>query len=170
VVLGGSHARGGARPDSDIDLGLLYSEAEPFSLAQLRSVAEAVNDTPSPTVSDFYGWGRWVNGGVWLTVKGQRVDFLHRSIEHVLRTIGEAESGRYEMDFAQHPPFGFFGPTYLGEVAICVPQWEAQPDTVGRLKRRVAVFPERLWSATFGLEAFASKLLTLPRRPLRSTS
>jgi hypothetical protein len=27
VVLGGSHARGCARPGSDVDLGLLYSEA-----------------------------------------------------------------------------------------------------------------------------------------------
>ena len=32
VVLGGSHARGRAQPGSDIDLGLLYSEVDPFSL------------------------------------------------------------------------------------------------------------------------------------------
>ena len=32
VVLGGSYARGRARPGSDIDLGLLYSEADPFAV------------------------------------------------------------------------------------------------------------------------------------------
>src|SRR6476660_8401777 len=32
IVLGGSHARGRAQPGSDIDLGLLYSEADPFAI------------------------------------------------------------------------------------------------------------------------------------------
>lgn len=49
VVLGGSHARGRARPESDIDLGLFYSEAAPFSVEHIRELAGAVNDAP----------GRW---------------------------------------------------------------------------------------------------------------
>src|SRR5262245_23408497 len=146
VVLGGSHARGRAQPGSDIDLGLIYSEAAPFSIERVRELAGAVNDTPGPVVTDFYGWGPWVNGGAWLTVGGQRVDFLYRNLEHVERVITEAEAGRYEVDYAQQPPFGFFGVAYLGEIAEGVPLF----DPAGRLdalKRRVATYPEALRQA-----------------------
>jgi predicted nucleotidyltransferase len=165
VVLGGSHARGRAQPGSDIDLGVLYSEADPFSIQSIRELAEAVNDTPGPVVTDFYQWGPWVNGGAWLTVGGQRVDFLYRSLEHLERVIAEAEAGRYEHHYLQQPPFGFFSPTYLGEVAVCIPlvDPEARLDV---LKQRVADYPEALrravirdylFMAEFGLAAFAPK-------------
>src|SRR5262245_4334402 len=95
VVLGGSHARGRAQPGSDIDLGLLYSEAAPFSIQSIRELAAAVHDrdltaddaAPSgpPVVTDFYGWGPWVNGGAWLTIGGQRVDFIYRNLDQVER-------------------------------------------------------------------------------------
>jgi predicted nucleotidyltransferase len=165
VVLGGSHARGRAQPGSDIDLGLFYSEAAPFSIQSIRELAEAVNDTANPVVTDFYGWGRWVNGGAWLTLGGQRVDFVYRSLEHVERVIAEAEAGGYELDYAQQPPFGFFSATYLGEVAICIPLFDPE-GRVEALKRRVADYPEALrravvqdylWQAEFALAAFAGK-------------
>lgn len=165
VVLGGSYARGRARPGSDIDLGLLYSEAAPFSTLSVRELAEAVNDTPGPVVTDFYEWGPWVNGGAWLTVGGQRVDFIYRSVEHLERVIAEAEAGRYQLDYAQQPPFGFFSATYLGEVAACIPLHDPEGLLDG-LKRRVAQYPEALrsavvrdylWAAEFGLAAFARK-------------
>jgi len=92
VVLGGSHARGRAQPGSDIDLYILYSEAAPFLTLSIRELAEAVNDAHGPVVTDFYGWGPWVNGGAWLTIGGQRVDFLYRSLEHMERVIAEAET------------------------------------------------------------------------------
>jgi predicted nucleotidyltransferase len=165
VVLGGSHARGRAQPGSDVDLYLYYSEADPFSIQSLRELADAVNDTPVPAVTEFYGWGPWVNGGAWLTVGGQRVDFVYRNLEHVQRVIADAEAGRYELHYAQQPPFGFFGPAYLGEVAACVPLF----DPAGRLdalKRRVADYPEALrravvqdylGAADLNLAAFAPK-------------
>lgn len=165
VVLGGSYARGRARPGSDIDLGLLYSEASPFSIHSVRELAEAVNDAEMPVVSGFYEWGRWVNGGSWLTVGGQRVDLIYRSLEHLERVISEAEAGRYELDYAQQPPFGFFSGTYLGEVAVCVPLVDPK-GRIEPLKRRVANYPEALrctvvqdylWAAEFGLAAFARK-------------
>ncbi|HKQ78789.1 MAG TPA: nucleotidyltransferase domain-containing protein [Blastocatellia bacterium] len=165
VVLGGSHARGRAQPGSDIDLGLLYSEASPFSIQSVRELAQAVNDAADPVVTDFYGWGPWVNGGAWLTIGGQRVDFIYRSLEHLERTIAEAEAGRYELDYAQQPPFGFFSATYLGEVAVSVPLFDLEA-RLDALKRRVADYPEALrravvqdylWQAEFGLAAFARK-------------
>jgi predicted nucleotidyltransferase len=127
VVLGGSHARERAQPGSDIDVGLLYSEAAPFAIKSVRELAEEVNDTHGPVITDFYGWGPWVNGGAWLTIRGQRVDFIYRSLEHVERVIARAEAGRYEVHYLQQPPFGFFSGTYLGEIAVCVPLFD--PDS-----------------------------------------
>jgi len=165
VVLGGSYARGRAQPGSDIDLAIFYSEAAPFEIKSIRELAETVNDTPAPVVAGFYEWGPWVNGGAWLTIGGQRLDFLYRSLEHLERVIAESEAGRYEVCYAQQPPFGFFSGTYLGEIAICVPLFdpEARFDV---FKRRVANYPEalrrsvvqdNLWAAEFGLAAFAGK-------------
>jgi len=165
VVLGGSHARGLAQPGSDIDLGIFYSEANPFSIESIQQLASDVNDTVEPVVTGFYEWGPWVNGGAWLTIAGQRVDFLYRSLEHVERVIGDAGAGRYELDYAQQPPFGFFSGTYLGEVAISVPVVDPNA-CVQALKQRVAIYPEALrrsvvqnylWAAEFGLGAFATK-------------
>jgi predicted nucleotidyltransferase len=165
VVLGGSHARGRARPESDIDLYIFYSEASPFSIQSLSELAEVVNDTPGPVVTNFYGWGPWVNGGAWLTIGGQRVDFVYRSLEHLERVIAEAEAGQYELHYAQQPPFGFFSGAYLGEIAICMPLLDPEA-RLEVLKRRVANYPEALrqavvqdylWQAELGLAAFAPK-------------
>lgn len=165
VVLGGSHARGRARPGSDIDLGLLYAEADPFSIGEVRELAAAVDDSGAPVVTDFFGWGRWVNGGAWLTIRGQRVDLLYRSLEHIERVIADAEEGRYEVDYAQQPPFGFFSGTYLGEVAVAVPLHDPAL-RFAALQRRVAAYPEALraaivrdflGAAAFELGAFAPK-------------
>jgi predicted nucleotidyltransferase len=166
VVLGGSHARGRAQPTSDIDLGLLYSDAAPFPIQSVRELAEAVNDTPGPVVTDFYQWGPWVNGGAWLTIGGQRVDFLYRSLEHLDRVIADANAGRYELHYLQQPPFGFFSGTYLAEIAVCVPLFDPE-GRVDALKRRVAVYPEAmrravvqdyLFMAEFTLTGFAPKV------------
>ena len=165
VVLGGSHARGCAQPGSDIDLGIFYSESAPFPVQRIRELAEEVNDAPAPVVTDFYQWGPWVNGGAWLTIDGQRVDFIYRNLEHVERVIADAEAGRYELHYLQQPPFGFFSGTYLGEVAICIPLLDPE-SRLAPLKERVAAYPEALrqsvirdflFMAEFNLTAFAAK-------------
>jgi len=165
VVLGGSHARGRAQPGSDIDLGLLYSEARPFDIAAIRALAARIDDSANPVVTELYEWGPWVNGGAWLTVRSQRVDLLYRGIDHLERVIADAEAGRYEVHHAQQPPYGFFSATYLGELAIAVPLYD-RANCLAPLKRRVERYPDALrtavvqgalWQAEFAL-TIAQKL------------
>ena len=80
IVLGGSYASGSQRPDSDIDIGLYYNEDQLLDIEHIRIIAAQLNNTPDPVVTDIGGWGTWVNGGAWLTIQGQRVDFLYRDI------------------------------------------------------------------------------------------
>ena len=77
VVLGGSYACGLARPGSDIDIGLYYRERSPFSVDEVRSVAETICGAGSnPIVTGTYEWGPWVNGGAWIQTRAGKVDFL----------------------------------------------------------------------------------------------
>jgi predicted nucleotidyltransferase len=165
IALGGSYATGFATDGSDIDLGLLYSDAAPFAIAEIRALAARFNDEPDPVVTNFYEWGRWVNGGAWLTVGGQRVDWLYRSTEHVERVIADAEAGRFEVDSEQMPPFGFFGPTYLGELRACIPLHDPS-GRLEQLRKRVSEYPDalrnavvesQLWAVEFALSSFAAK-------------
>ena len=117
VWLGGSHARGRARPDSDVDLALLYSDRAPLDLDALRALARDGADAP-PEVVEPYAWGPWVNGGAWLVVGGQRVDWIYRRREQLTRVIEDALAGRHELHWGQQPPFGFASETYLGELRV----------------------------------------------------
>jgi hypothetical protein len=143
VGLGGSYASGTALPDSDVDLGLYYRAAAPIEVEAVRRLAAAVNDTPDPTVSDRYGWGRWVNGGAWLTVGGQRIDPLYRNLDQLARVVADSAAGEWESDYYQQYTHGFHSYVYLGELRICRPLWD--PDGVlVALRARVAVYPPAL--------------------------
>lgn len=165
VVLGGSHARGWARAGSDVDLGLFYRDAHPIDVGALRALATRWNDRPDPIVSELHEWGPWVDGGAWLTVRGQRVDLLYRSVDRIEHTRHAASEGRYEIHFAQQPPFGFWSGTLLGECASALPLHDAGSEAA-RLRRLTAAYPEPLREAVvrdalravaFGLDAFARK-------------
>ncbi|HEX4203363.1 MAG TPA: nucleotidyltransferase domain-containing protein [Ktedonobacteraceae bacterium] len=160
IVLGGSYASGSQRPDSDIDIGLYYDENQPLDIEHIRSIASHLNDAPNPTVTDLGGWGTWVNGGAWLTVQGQRVDFLYRNIDFVTSTIDDCNAGNIRSDYWQQPAYGFHSFMYCTETAICRPLYD--PDQViERLKAKVAhysphlkqaIIKNFLWSARFTLD------------------
>jgi hypothetical protein len=168
IVLGGSYAAGAAHAESDLDLGLFYAEARPFDLAAIRAIAGEVSAAGSPTVTDFYGWGRWVNGGAWIHTTAGKVDFLYRNLAQVEQTIADAQQGRVEHDYPQQPAYGFYSVIYLAELEICRPLFDPH-GTIAGLKRQVAVYPPRLkqgvvqgalWSAEFSLvhaRGFAAK-------------
>lgn len=143
VVLGGSCARGLERPDSDLDLGVYYTDALPLDVPALRRVARRFHAGDDPVVTELHAWGPWVNGGAWLTLGAQRVDVLYRSIERVRQTIDEARRGVTRHDFAQQPPYGFFSVIYLGEVACCRPLVDVD-GVVAALKEEVRVYPPAL--------------------------
>jgi len=160
IVLGGSYASGSQRPDSDIDIGLYYDENWPLDIHQIRSIASLLNDVPNPTVTNLGGWGTWVNGGAWLTIGGQRVDFLYRNIDFVSSTIDDCNAGNVRSDYWQQPAYGFHSFMYCTEIAICRPLYD--PDRVIEcLKAKVAhysphlkqaIIKNFLWSARFTLD------------------
>ncbi len=165
IVLGGSHARGYAHAGSDVDLGVLYDEGAPFALAALRAICARLDDSHLPVVAGFGEWGAWVNGGAWLTIRGARFDVLYRSTQQLEHAIADAQAGRWQLDFGQQAPFGFFSATLCGEIACCVPLHDPR-GIVAALKARVPSYPDALraavvrdglWQVEFGLRAFAPK-------------
>jgi hypothetical protein len=160
VVLGGSYARGAHHAHSDLDLGVYYAEAAPFSSADIRRVAQQCCDGDPPIVTDFYEWGPWVNGGAWIHTAVGKVDFLYRSIEHVERTIQEAQQGIVSHDYDQQPPFGFYNIIYLAETHICIPLFDPHA-VLKRLKQTVAVYPPKLQQAIVAMTLWGAEFTFL---------
>lgn len=167
VALGGSLARGTGSPDSDIDLGIYYHDNHPFAIDQLRAIANDLNDTPDPVLVDYGGWGRWVNGGAWLTIDGQRLDFLYRSLDRLQQVIDDCQRGHFETDYPQQPATGFYSYIYLAELSICVPLFDSQQH-LANLKQQIIPYPAALKAAIiqrFGFHArFALENAVKPAR------
>lgn len=160
IVLGGSRASETHRPDSDIDLGLYYYQDFPLDVGHLRKIANKLNDFPDPEVTELGEWGTWVNGGAWLTMKGQRVDFLYRNLDFVKSILDECKRGVTQFDYLQQPPYGFYSYIYCAETLQCKALYDPQ-GAIGVLKSRISGYPALLrntiinsclWQATFSLE------------------
>jgi predicted nucleotidyltransferase len=110
VTLGGSRARGVARPDSDWDIGLYYRGS--IDTAAIRELGYTGH------VTEPGEWGRIVNGGAWLEIYGERVDLLYRDLDVVEHWVAEADAGRFEIDRVGGHVAGL--PTYVlaGELAL----------------------------------------------------
>ena len=108
VVLGGSVARGDADARSDVDLGLYYDPARPFAIPALREVARELDDRhQADLVTDFGGWGPWINGGGWLVIGGTRVDWLYRDLTKVGVVVADCLDGRYATYYQPGHPTRF---------------------------------------------------------------
>ncbi|MBV8587616.1 MAG: nucleotidyltransferase domain-containing protein [Verrucomicrobia bacterium] len=142
IALGGSFARGVAQPYSDIDLVLYYREAAPFRPAEL-GVAVATLTLNVPQLTDFYGWGPWVNGGGWLDTAQGRVDLLYRNLDQIERVISAAAEGKIAHDYFQQPTFGYHSTTYLAETFDGLPLADPHRE-LQRLRESVSAYPPKL--------------------------
>lgn len=168
IVLGGSYCIGMANENSDLDIGLYYREGSPFSIDDVRTVVRKYSIEESPTLTEFYQWGQWVNGGAWINTAAGEVDLLYKNIDQIDSVIEKAKNGVWENDYAQQPPFGFSSIIFLAETHYCLPLYDPQ-NFISRLKEDVRTYPpslknsvaqQSLWSAEFTLwqaDKFAKK-------------
>jgi predicted nucleotidyltransferase len=165
IALGGSRARGTARADSDVDIGLYYDPEAPFSIEELDSAASDLDDRHLPKlVTRFGDWGAGVNGGGWLIIGDRHVDLLYRDLNHVREVIEQCSEGKPDAVYQLGHPMGFQSQIYLGETYYCRPLYDPN-GVLALLKKLVAQYPPKLrralvekhlFDARFELE-FAAK-------------
>jgi len=168
IALGGSRARGTAREDSDIDLGLYYDPDYPFSIEELDAAAAELDDRHSTgLVTRFGDWGPAVNGGGWLIVDGQHVDFLYRDLARVREIIEQCVEGKPSGTYQLGHPLGFQNQIYLGETNCCRPLYD--PDAaLASLKAMLAEYPPRLRSALVEKHLFDARFeIDIAEKPAR---
>jgi hypothetical protein len=155
VLLGGSRARGEYVPDSDVDLGLYYRS--PLDVSALSALARQVAG-PQAEVTQTGAWGRWVDGGAWLSIDGTAVDWIYRDLDRVHACWREAQQGRYTFHAQVGHPLGVPDFAYPGELALG--RVLADPEEeLSALQREVLSYPSLLgealvaglWEADFSL-------------------
>ncbi|MBE0690002.1 MAG: nucleotidyltransferase domain-containing protein, partial [Anaerolineae bacterium] len=161
VVLGGSWARGASDEHSDIDLGIYYDPEHLPDLAHLRALAATLDASGSgDAVTAFGAWGPWINGGAWLTVDEQRVDWIYRDLAQVRKQIDACLAGHPQAHYQAGHPHAFHTHTYMAEIALCKPL--ADPyGAIAALKQLAQPYPPALkraliggslWEAQFALD------------------
>jgi predicted nucleotidyltransferase len=168
IVLGGSYAVGLATENSDLDIGIYYSEQSHFDIEKIKTIANKFSNNDQPTVTGFYEWGPWVNGGAWINTAKGEVDLLYKNIDQILKAIDNAKNGIWENNFEQQPPYGFSSIIFLAETHSCIPLYDPE-NVISKLKDSVKQYPQKLkqsvvqqslWSAEFTIwqaEKFAGK-------------
>ncbi|MCC6614198.1 MAG: nucleotidyltransferase domain-containing protein [Anaerolineae bacterium] len=161
VVLGGSWARGSGDEHSDIDLGIYYDPEWPPDMGHLRALAASLDDSKrGDAVTPLGAWGPWINGGAWLTVGGQRVDWLYRDLARVRSEIDNCLKGRPQAYYQAGHPHAFHSHIYMAEIALCQPLADPQ-GAVASLKNLTRPYPPALkralignclWEAQFALD------------------
>lgn len=147
LALGGSRARGTHTASSDIDLGIYCHPGQPLDIAALSAVAARLDDRHNlDLVTPVGGWGPWINGGGWLTVDGQAVDFVYRDLAKLEGVIDDCLGGIIEIFYQPGHPHGFVTSIYAGEAAVCRPLWDPGGVLAG-LKAKVTPYPQALRAA-----------------------
>ncbi|GAA4005144.1 nucleotidyltransferase domain-containing protein [Deinococcus rubellus] len=145
VTLGGSRARGAAQPDSDIDLGLYYRAETPLDLTVLNQLCRELDDAGTAEATPPGGWGPWVDGGAWLTVRGQRVDFIYRELGRVKRSVDDALAGHIKLHAQPGHPHGVHSHHYAAELALSQILFDG--GELSALRERLGNYPPALKAA-----------------------
>ncbi len=161
IVLGGSRAKGTHSPDSDIDIGLYYDK-ETIDLPLLEKRAQELDQDHRENLLSKPGeWGKWVDGGCWLTIGNIPVDFILRDVSRVKKAIEECREGIVSPHYQTGHPHAYFNAMYMGELAICKMLWN-QNDEIFRLKALAEEYPQKLKKELirfFSFEAGFSQML-----------
>lgn len=154
VVLGGSRAKGTAKPDSDIDIGIYYDEAQGFKVEDIAKIAKKLDDEHRDGIITSLGeWGAWVNGGGWLVIEGYHVDFLFRDVHRVSGIIDDCSAGKVSAHYQTGHPHAYLNVMYMGEIAICRILWDSD-NRIQTLKAKTAPYPKALQDAMIGYFTF----------------
>ena len=165
VVLGGSHCTGTATQASDLDIGVYY--AGNLDVAAMDAALSRLDDAGRQGLLNAPGqWGKWINGGAWLTVEGQKTDILLRDAQRIQSVIDDCQQGKVTMDFQAGHPFGFCNAIYMGEVKYCLPLCDPLHVMEGLKKRADPVSPVYrraasgwfLWEAGFSIQTGRSSV------------
>lgn len=102
-----------------------------------------------------------MDGGAWLSVDGQRVDWIYRDLDRVHRIWRECRAGRFEVGTQAGHPLGVYSHAYVGELAMG--QILADPSReLATLQDETRTYPQALraalvanarWQAPFTLAA-----------------
>jgi predicted nucleotidyltransferase len=158
IVLGGSRARGTARDDSDVDLGLYYKPEAPFAVKDLDTAASELDDRRiAGLVTPFGAWGAGVNGGGWLFIGGRHVDLLYRDLCRVRAVIERCMRGEMDAVHQIGHPLGFQNQIYAGEIRMCQPLHDPAAEIIS-LKQLVAVYPPSMRRALVDKHLFDAQL------------
>ncbi len=163
VALGGSRSRDEVCAGSDYDIGLYYDADKLDTVALAACLTELDDGHRTGLLQPPGAWGPWINGGAWLAVGGEPVDFLLRDLARVEAVVSDCIGGRISIDFQSGHPFGFVNAIYAAETHSCRPLWQDPSTPLDRLKSlllsrgpypsplRDAMVAKFLWEAEFSL-------------------
>ncbi len=139
IVLGGSRATGHHSSASDIDIGLYYDKSIDFSLLD-KKAQELDQEHREKLLARPGEWGKWQNGGCWLTMDNVAVDLILRDIDDVKTALQESQQGIVTPHYQTGHPHAYFNTMYTGELAICKLLW-CQSDTFSKIKAEAENYP-----------------------------
>ena len=138
------------------------SRRRPLQSARSVGSPRLFRASDDPVVTDFYGWGPWVNGGAWIHTDAGKLDLLYRNLHQVRQTIDEAQRGIVHHDYYQQPVYGFYSVIYLAETAACIPLHDPM-GRIANLKRKVAKYPSALRQRIVGDSLWMRRIHAEPR-------